>query len=261
MRLNFKVKLFSFLLMTCLVGFGQNNGDFGSKNSFGIAISGMPTVRNTYAYDATSSIISRRRRLAYLNYNVDYSFTISRKIELDISAIHSRIKTYTIGEFPYNLQYLHDPVFSYNQINIGMKYYRLGSVAPVGKYIGFSISGGLSSFDSTDIFLGLKNLPLKENTFSSEYTPFEILDSTSAAFNLKTLQFVARVGRNYVITDYLSLGCEFQIPLFTGFQHNGTWFYRSIDEIFGNYDYTTIFEKTVRKYSFIRGKISINIHF
>lgn len=270
-----------FLFLVCgSFAFGQNAGYFGSKNSFSFSVSGVPTVRNTFSYDESSQIITSRRRFGFFTYNLSYNRTIKKRLELDLGYCYSNVRMYTVGELYEDIvyyttgngslgaittryQYLDDPNFAYHQYNLGLKFYRLGSHAPMGKYIGFYLSYGSAKLDTFDLVLGYKNVPFESNRWVSKST-LDTYFSAKTSLDTKTFQFIFRVGRNFVVNKFLSIGGEIQMPLSTFFSFHGTkkyWTYRTPDEFFVIPDYTNLLELSVRRHNFLKFKFSANIHF
>jgi hypothetical protein len=256
--------------------FAQNTGYFGSKNRFSLSVSGLPTINNTFSYDESVGIASSRLRLAFLTYNLDYNLAIAKRTELTLGYSYSNVRMYSIlkaCEYVHVLEnedgiknsivayypYLEDLNYDYHQYNFGFKFYRLGSVAPVGKFIGFNFAYGQAKVDTTDISIGIKNIAYEVSNWSSKSTVFKEYVS-NVSLDYKTFQFVLRIGRNYVINKHLSFGGEILIPVLTFYALDSDWRVRSPEEFVRLPEISNILESSARNYNFLKLAISLNVH-
>jgi len=239
-----------------LVGFSQS-GYLGKNNGLDLRISVGPSYRMVNEIDNLDRSV-QRIKLATTSYSLSYTRVLTRNFELSLGYQFANVQCTVEDRFfkesvsvdygPsygswYNSRLIDEPRIKYHGGVIGFNFYRLGSIAPIGKYVGFSFSFGRSVFDSTNtIVVGERDNNYIKNSFFKTVSNINSSDSISLAttavnnWNLK-----ARFGRNYPLTDFLILSVGMSFPIISsyrsgfntqlGFQlnniykidHNGNW--------------------------------------
>jgi hypothetical protein len=130
--------------------FGQA-GFLGSLNSIEGNIYMVPSIKrtNTMELDGENVILNKRLRIAYPSYSINYSRITSRLIEVSIGLGFSRQRCYQILSNPVefttgsssNHLLMEDIIVNQTGLNLELRKYIDGNIAPIGKYIGFKISG------------------------------------------------------------------------------------------------------------------------
>ena len=140
------MKLFILISLILVTHFSSAQfGLLGRKTSIGFNLIGAPSFQHTYNYNPESNIITKKKRFAYSNYNINLSRIVSKNSEIFLGYSYAKIKTYTIRssfgyteEFPIvnnnnptlaldkPYRFLSDPQFNYHQVSFDYKYYRLG---------------------------------------------------------------------------------------------------------------------------------------
>jgi len=181
-------------------------------------------------------------RLKYGNVSYRFAFTrlLARNVEISLGYDYSRINCistgntflqrdtfyYSLTNFgiqKYNQVILDDPKLTYNGGTIGFNFYRLGSLAPVGKFIGFSFSYGIAKMKENEaVLVGKRMIPDKENFFRTIGAIADIdTVNITEKINVKSFHFKARIGRNYPITDNIMLSVGMSFPIIS-YYSNGT---------------------------------------
>jgi len=272
---------FRIVIIFLFLWFGQSflfsqTGYFGKKSTFSIGVSGLPTITNTYAINPTSLEITRKKRFAFINYNSSFSYVISNKIEIDLCFTYSKVKAYTINtpyttyepEYDYwgkiknhnvlKHPFLADPVFNYYRFGFSLKFYRLGSIAPIGKFIGFGVTIGNAKINNEKLYFGKRNIAAEKNRWKAKYTPY----------SLNTIQLAFRIGRNYAINKAITFGYEWVLPILTistqEYGYGEIGYYWEIQPYYAGFEdsaLTDIFNKSIQKHSFVRFKTTLQFHF
>ncbi|MEO9534160.1 MAG: hypothetical protein ABJG68_04115 [Crocinitomicaceae bacterium] len=215
---------------------GAQSGYLGSLNNVSVSFKAVPSIRTKYSVNNSVDEAKKSLRYAYMNYELAYSRVFSKKIELGFGYGFSSMKAYTHGlrydavetitlsngqtqEIGTQLNFLDDPRISLHQFTFDFRYFRLGSLSPTGKYLGFGIEMGTAGIsDTKDITVGKRDEASSSGFFSSKY---DILESQiyNVGSNTRSnyVQVNANIGRNYPITQDLILGIGMTFPLITTF--------------------------------------------
>ena len=182
------------------------------KNDCGIPMSIMVFITTTYS-------------LKKLKFQQDINLLQPKRIPRaqdlkNVDTIVSGNTTFFVNE---TLNFLEDPSFALHILNADLKIYRLGSLSPVGKYIGFGFRYGFGKIKTTDdIYVGKRDVPYKDNFFFSRAELLD-LDTTHVSSDLKTsfFQITANIGRNYPLTKNLILNVGMTFPVISWIKSAG----------------------------------------
>lgn len=237
-----------FFLGCSLFAKAQPAGFLGAVNGITLKTNIVPSHR--WDCEINENEINRHMKLANLSYSLSYSRVITRNIELTAGYQFAKIN-FTAGRkwFDGEPMIYNGPVDHFAEHSSGVyhggflafDYYRFGSLSPVGKYLGFSISAGVTQVKEDSFFvISDRYEKLNEGFFSTQYS-FSQLDTVTIdkAMNVVSFALKARIGRNYPITDKLMLCVGMSAPLIStykadGFQYTGLELRES-----ANFDYNT----------------------
>ncbi|MFT4601680.1 MAG: hypothetical protein ACI857_001863 [Arenicella sp.] len=222
-----------------LVGFASEaqSGYLGSLNNIHVSIKAVPSIKSKNNLNSLLDESKRSLRWAYMSYELGYSRIISKKIEIGASYGFSSMKAVTEGAnyvtfdtitetngFETYIQkdftFLEDPRVDMHQFTFDFRYFRLGSLSPTGKYLGFGLEFGAAKIKtSDDILMGQKDIVTSSNFAVSKYDitdlrTFNLADDTKSIY----AQINANIGRNYPITQNLMIGVGMTFPVFTVFK-------------------------------------------
>ncbi len=229
-----KKLIFTSVFVCVLFGAKAQSGYLGSLNNISFTIKAIPSIKSKWSLNGDLDETKRGPRLAYVNYELGYSRIVSKKIEVGVGYGYSSMKAVSDGlnyftidtiqltngttEFiNRSFHFLDEPRIDMHQFTFDFRFFRLGSLAPTGKYLGFGLEFGSSKIKSTDdITLGVRGDNTKSSYLTSKYDVSEIRnfnlanDSKSSYFQIN-----ANIGRNYPITQNLMLGVGMTFPIFT----------------------------------------------
>ena len=249
-----KHPLILLLLFVCHnLAFGQS-GYLGSLNNLSVSVKAVPSIKTKMSLNNTMTESKRSLRLANLNYEISYSRIISKKIELSIAYGFSKMKAITEGMTYHKvdtfisssgfqsmvskpLNVLQDPHLNLHQFAFDLRIFRLGSLAPTGKYVGIGIEFGLSNLDR-NIIVGKSGSIIKSGPMASKYEVLESeIFSLDNSYKANYIQLNASIGRNYPITQNLMIGVGMTSPIFTTYGYDGSRYYGfNIDNTTSSFD-------------------------
>ncbi len=271
---SLKVLIFIFFLPASF-SYGQS-GYLGSLDAVELQLNMSPSFLRTNRVidNGADSILSSRIRYIYPRIQLNYARVLRRNLEVITGYNYARIKLITTSSSPVSFSntgafnIFEDLRANRHGGQIQLRYYRKGSIAPIGKYLGLSLSLDFIKLASNQVLNfgsvegtvpNTSGLNLQRFIISTE-TPtddFENIQARSVIFN-----FV--LGRNYPITDKIMLSTSATFPLVSSFRSaNGNQAFglqflfnnSSIDIRDGNLAETIIFSSY--KYSRISGNIGI----
>jgi len=256
------------------VGFSQS-GYLGKNNGLDLRILVGPSYRMVNEIDNLDRSV-QRIKLATSSYSLSYSRVLSRNFELSLGYQFANIqcmaedkffneRIYIVDGGGYNERLLNEPRIKYHGGVIGFNFYRLGSIAPIGKYVGFSFSFGRAFFDSTNtIVVGERDNNYIKNSFFKTVSNINSSDSISlATTGVNNWNLKARFGRNYPLTDFLILSVGMSFPIISSYTSGlNTQFgfqLKSLYQIDHNGNWTRYFMNSVKTYH--RVTIDIGLKF
>lgn len=264
-KLSLNIVIISFFFN--LTTFGQS-GYLGSLDAIGVHINCAPSLQRTAKFDLNEDGDTARfapLRIATPSFSLSYARVFTRKIELGLTYSYTPIRTFskqariTKNEGGSNLNnyLLEDLRGAQHSVNLELRYYRRGSLAPTGKYLGLSIVvGGIAIFDDEVTPVGISNSS-SSTFFKEEFEVFAVYDQESIK-NTKGNFFSIRgvIGRNFPIADKLMINFSTSFPLISSYrnQRRSTQGFRFITNDVNTTrieegDFGDIFNYTMHKYN------------
>ncbi|MBI3134329.1 MAG: hypothetical protein HYZ14_06590 [Bacteroidetes bacterium] len=224
----------SFLAMP-VAGKSQTSGFLGAVNGITLKVNSVPSYAMTSKI-VGSEVISRMK-VANLSYTLSYSRVLSRNIEVtagyqfahvNFSSGHKWFnfeQPVEFGGYSGNQYYFADHASAnYHGGSLTFDFYRFGSLAPVGKYIGLSFSSGVTRVkeDNSLIISDRDTWGVAEGFFSTHYD-YNSTDTLviGEQLNVRSSYLKARIGRNYPVTENLMISVGMSAPLFSTYSING----------------------------------------
>jgi hypothetical protein len=223
-----------FVLLTILLATGclGQNGYFGAKNGLELQLFVRPTSDKIHKLNSDQTKTKTINRSVYTSYSLGVSRCYNKNLEFNFNYRFIRNRTsfdksvYAITDSIFvdngedlisetRLNFLEDPVVISHFFGINFKYYWKGSIAPLGKYIGFEAEWGVGSYKaSNDIFVG-KGYPANPNNIFMVKQELIEKNSINIPKDLKGRMFgiYFLVGRSYPINDFLLFTCGMRFPI------------------------------------------------
>ena len=263
--------------MSGLVSHGLTQaGHLGSLNSLKVVIDLHPTRLRTNVIKTagTDTMYFKRLRFANPTYCFDYNRVITRKIEISGGMRYSKMRSVQTRQLPIEGKYplLEDLILNQMAFNFEFKKYIFRSIAPIGKYVGFSFYTSKTKLnEDQQLIYAEKSSPLKSsNFFSRKYMVDDIVyENIEAADQRATSGGVCFIaGRSWILGDHLLFNFGLSIPFmnFTSYRSS-----RSVGGVFdflikedgiisADYLQDTVFE-TIRSYNQIRLQLGVKYCF
>lgn len=233
--MNFRVVILSTLMCFTVFSWSQS-GYLGKRIGLELGLGGSPSRQ--FSNSVKDDLFVSRMRLLNMSYRASLNFVVSRKLEMALSYDYMRVRGFSdevdyvdrdtifspyLQVVEYRMRILDDPRFTYNGLTYTFRYFRLGSLAPIGKYIGFRCSFGFSTLEQGTEFMAGKLGSNEKLGFLVNKAQIGDIDSFSVGKTAKVRTFSLRavIGRNYPLTDNLILKVGMDFPLITRF-HSGT---------------------------------------
>jgi len=281
---------------------GQS-GYLGTFNSVGIKISGAPSLYQTSKYkSSTNQIVTTNRNFSF-QYDIFLSKMVGKRAELSAGykrrTIGLNIKNYSrpdtlvltygnstdtytsIGE--KMIPQIEDAPLTINTFYFKAKFHRRGSIAPIGKYIGFGVDVGFGNISENEtFFFGYRDSLNKKNFRKYSQDIIESEELSIGPFQYNSFQFNMYVGRSYPISRNLILSFGATLPIYTFTRINERWYlpipifdyfeeayyedvfdFRYYDQHhkFTHYDFGQVATRYVRKASWLSLDIGLSFHF
>lgn len=271
-----------FILILVSGNLLAQSGYLGKKNFIELKLRSVPSYKHMNIIDGDDAI--RRLRLMNSNYSFSVSRVFARNFEISATYEFARIvcmSDYYLFEnedtnwvspddfhtMDYYQNYLDDPEMISHGAAFSFCFYRLGSLAPIGKYIGFSLSYNVASFkEGEQITVGQRGLLEKDGFFKSvgPIGDMDVLnlpdESRYSAIILK-----AKIGRNYPITNNLMINCGMSFPVLSQFKSgNNTQFGFSLEKSYTLTETTSwryYAFNSMRFYNRVSVELGIRYHF
>lgn len=215
-----------------VLGFSQS-GYLGKNNALDLRFSMGPSYKMVNEIDNLERSV-HRMKFATTSYSLSYSRVLNRNVEVTLGYQFANIQCMAEDRFFrenvdviydnsiswYTGNLLDEPRINYHGGVIGFNFYRLGSIAPIGKYVGFTLAFGRSVLDSTNaIITGLRDNDPITSSFFKTVSDINFLDSAFISTTpVKNFNLRARFGRNYPLTDFLMLSLGMSFPIFSSYQ-------------------------------------------
>lgn len=254
MRMNLLKKiglvgLFVFIAQG--IGAQVHSGYYGSFHGLEFRVGGVPTLHRSNKLKTNNDdelLYLRKLNLIRVSYHLNYSYLIGRKLELLAGYEYSSMRTpnRTYFESSGGIQYLlNDTRINRHGGDFHLRFYRRGSIAPIGKYRGIGLSYDVASVPNSLEFVGGLYGSIQQN---SNFLTRKNLVNTTDTITLHTSELVrysvfsiyASMGRNYPITAQLLFNFNFAVKIL-GIYSNGSSYElgrelgRDLDDIFSKY--------------------------
>ncbi|NOQ76061.1 MAG: hypothetical protein GQ574_28905 [Crocinitomix sp.] len=217
------------LIIVPLVNFAQG-GYLGAKNSFEIEFCNVPSIKTSFELNHKKNYTKTTNRFAYTSFAINYSRVIDKNVEVTFRYRYARASAPFFGSVflktdsiyieneplqasHTKLNFLEDPKTNLHFYSFDFKYFRYGSIAPLGKYIGLELEFGFGKFLTTDdIYVGKGDVAKFDNFLIKKKEVIE-LETVHVPndINGKITGVYMLVGRTYPINDFLlfSVGMKF----------------------------------------------------
>ena len=225
-------------------------GFLGNKNGLELSIQAMPSLQRKLSFE--NNEVTTKVRYFYTNYNLTYSRVISRKFELNVGYSYAPVRLYshnallrTIESYTDNYQnevsyavqrsFLDDKVMHFHQGFFNFRWFRLGSLAPIGKYMGIGMQVGYGDFKNKIVPVGIKGAEISKNAFEIKNKVSQYDEVISNQVGISNLQFNVQIGRVYPISQRLLFTAGMTCPLLD--LYFGSWIeVRSIQDFVSYWD-------------------------
>lgn len=235
------MKIWNYLLASALLSLGvmaksQSSGYLGALNSVQLKTNLVPSC--AYTADIKSDTrIKYRWKFFNPSFSLSYSRVLSKNIEVTAAYQYALVNFYAGHRFFGSEGLVSDYNFGFGQTYFAehakasyhggffaFDFYRFGSIAPVGKYLGFSVSFGRTAIDSNDYFVAINSSSNPIGGLFSTSIQVDAADTfkveSGEAYALSTACLKVRMGRNYPITDNLMISVGMSAPLLSSFRIN-----------------------------------------
>lgn len=270
----------------CYIGFvffqlavvAQTGGYLGKQNYIELKAVAVPSSKHLNVIKDDESI----KRLKYLNtsYKLTLNRVLTKNFELSLGYEFAKMNCISDGSYfldddttedmnvyTYTKNILDDPQMTYHGFQFAFNFYRLGSLAPIGKYIGLSVSYGIATLaEDEPVIVGQRDFLTKDSFFkkAGPIADQEIFNIQTEK-NIKSFHLRARIGRSYPISDYMMISVGMTFPVISKYT-SGTisQFGFQLD---GGYDesetspWTRYAMSTVKYYNRIIFETGIRFHF
>lgn len=251
-------------------------GFIGSIDAIEFKTSLGPSTLKTTKFADNNTKRIEAFRIAHIAFELNYSRTISRSIEVTAGYRFANMRTHTAnsritvvtgsnGSFSQQERsFLAAPQVASHGIVLQSKFYRKGSLAPIGKFIGINMSFQTAAVKTGDEFYyGQLGGEIQDNFFKStrsiEGIDTLVLDRTS---RVNSVHINGIIGRNFPITDNLILSFTTRVHVFSFYNTRaGTqWGLRVIGGDVNSERADNLLAFSLKKYNRLNFEIGIKYH-
>jgi hypothetical protein len=259
-------------------GFGQA-GFLGALNSIEGNVWMVPSLKrtNTMELDGEKVILNERLRIMNPSYSINYSRVLSRQYELSVGFGFSRQRSFQITSYPVkigsgnsqkNYFLMEDLILNQRGLNLEVRKFVKGNIAPIGKYLGLNFSISQTSLKNNQELIYADFLAVGETSFINRRKEVKnlVYGDTLTAESLKGFSLAFTYGNNMIIGDNLIFNYALAMPLISiqsieTTRNNGIFTYREGSGQIEDNDLTTTFINTYRKYNGLRLQLGIKYYF
>jgi hypothetical protein len=211
------------ITLFCSNCFGQA-GFLGSLNSFEASAHLAPSLKRTLEMEieGLDTVSYNRLRLINPSYSLSYSRITGRKSEISVGFKFSRQRSYNILSRPVktssdNYRLLQDIIMNQHGINLTLKRYLKGGIAPIGRFVSFNIDGSQTKIGKRQELYYVFNTSTKGSTFyakriTAKNIKYEDYVPQQTAY---ALHFSGSVGKNWIIAKKLLVSVKCTVPFMT----------------------------------------------
>jgi hypothetical protein len=267
--------VFLFILFFGTSVNGQS-GYLGSLSAIELKVNAGPSFRRVARINDDLTV-SNKLRLFNLNYELSYARTFSKSFEFFIgyrfSSMLADTRIEITGTEPFNNGDILDaPRLNAHGFRFGGKFFRKGSLAPIGKFflLSFDYQKAKLPFDEDVIYGTAVNVSGENDGFYSRITNILLMDTINgdglernSSFNIK-----GGIGRNYPITDKLIISMGMTFPIITYLTYGNR---RSIGVLFNSFLMSiedgelvrdeVLVASTLKMYNRITLDVGLKLHF
>lgn len=259
-------------------GFGQA-GFLGALNSIEGNIWMVPSLKrtNTMELDGENAILNERIRIVNPSYSINYSRVLNRQFELSVGFGFSRQRSFQISSYPVqivsgnsekNYLLMEDFILNQRGLNLEVRKFVKGNIAPIGKYLGFNLSVSQTSLKNNQELIYADFLAVGESSFINRRKEVKnlVYGDTLSAESLNGFSIAFTYGNNMIIGDNLIFNYAIAMPLISiqstgNLRTRGIFEYDDGSEQIEDNDLSTTFFNTYRKYNGLRLQLGIKYFF
>jgi hypothetical protein len=234
------------------------------------------TRTNTLELDGTKTILNKRLRFVYPSYSINYTRILSRKLELSAGFGFSMQRSYQGKNSPvtfesqgsYNHVLMEDPIVNQKGINLEIRKYVNGSIAPIGKFFGICLSVNRANLKKNQELIYADFLKIGQSSFFNKRTEVKniVYGDTLSQNSLTGFTLSFSYGRNMIISNNLMWNYTISMPVISvqrsgGISTNGVLPYQGGIGGIEDYDLTPALINTYRRYNGIRLQLGVKYFF
>lgn len=268
------------LVTVCILtsGFGQA-GFLGALNSLEGNVWMVPSLKrtNTMELDGEKVILNERLRIMNPSYSINYSRVLSRQYELSVGFGFSRQRSFQIMSYPVQISsgnsqknyfLMEDFILNQKGLNLEVRKFVKGNIAPIGKYLGLNLSVSQTSLKNNQELIYADFLAVDETSFINRRKEVKnlVYGDTLTSQSLNGFSLAFTYGNNMIIGDNLIFNYALAMPLISMqsmgiIRSRGIFTYREGSGLIEDNDLTTTFINTYRKYNGLRLQLGIKYYF
>lgn len=255
----------------------QTSGYLGKRNYIELKASAVPSYRSQNLI--RDDVAIKRHKYTNLSYRATLNRVVAKNFELSLGYEYANINCISDGSIyvdedtlngyidQVHKNILDDPKMTYHGFQFAFNFYRLGSLAPIGKFIGLSFSYGFATMLENEAMIIGQRDELTKNSFFKEEGPIANQETKYLEEEIKVSSFhlKGRIGRNYPISDHFMISVGMSFPLISTYKtdtHSRTGFrlnpgYDFEDDT--NWDYYTM--AAVKYYNRLSFDLGLRFHF
>lgn len=234
------------------------------------------TRTNTLELDGTKTILNKQLRFVYPSYSINYTRILSRKLELSAGFGFSMQRSYQGKNSPvtfesqgsYNHVLMEDPIVNQKGINLEIRKYVNGSIAPIGKFFGICLSVNRANLKKNQELIYADFLKIGQSSFFNKRTEVKniVYGDTLSQNSLTGFTLSFSYGRNMIISNNLMWNYTISMPVISvqrsgGISTNGVLPYQGGIGGIEDYDLTPSLINTYRRYNGIRLQLGVKYFF
>jgi hypothetical protein len=259
-------------------GFGQA-GFLGALNSIEGNVWMVPSLKrtNTMELDGENVILNERIRIMNPSYSINYSRVLNRQLELSLGFGFSRQRSFQTLSYPVkvvsgnsqkNYLLMEDFILNQRGLNLEVRKFVKGNLAPIGKYMGFNLSVSQTSLKNNQELIYADFLAVGESSFINRRKEVKnlVYGDTLSSQSLNGFSLAFTYGNNMIIGNNLIFNYSIAMPLISiqsiGINRTrGIFEYNDGNGLIEDNDLTYTFINTYRKYNGLRFQLGIKYYF
>lgn len=219
-----KVLLILVVCFSASFGYAQS-GYFGKKQGISLKIDMSPSIGRVSVLRKDNTLVKQRLRLAYMAYQLNYTLLLGRNIEMSagygFNSVRTVGSTYNILEQVsfYDPHIVEDPRIRFHRINLDFNFFYSGNIAPLGNFMGISISQTFANVGPDALFYEAYLIQEPEENssfFTKKYNFGSSIDDANALSQqqlFRQFDLHLKIGNSYPINKVTTLSYCFRVPL------------------------------------------------